>query len=111
MLCTQSHVAGSDTSFYEPRKLPLVLDPVVASSQLTRVLINSGSSLNLLFASILEKMGLDISKMLTPSRAPFYGIIPGGKHGCTTQFSGLASHFWDEGQLPHGVNHVRGGGF
>jgi hypothetical protein len=22
-------------------------------------------------------MGLDISKMLTPSRAPFYGIIPG----------------------------------
>jgi hypothetical protein len=27
--------------------------------------------------SILKKMGLDISKMLTPSRAPFYGIVPG----------------------------------
>jgi hypothetical protein len=25
------------------------------------------------------KMGLDISKMLTPSKAPFYGIIPGNE--------------------------------
>jgi hypothetical protein len=27
--------------------------------------------------STLKKMGLDISKMLTPSKAPFYGIVPG----------------------------------
>jgi hypothetical protein len=65
------------TSFSEPGKFPLVLDPVVASSQLTRVLIDGGSSLNLLFPSTLKKTGLDISKMLTPSRAPLYGIIPG----------------------------------
>jgi hypothetical protein len=49
----------------------------MAGSQLTRVFIDGGSGLNLLFASTLKKMGLDISKMLTPSRAPFYGIIPG----------------------------------
>jgi hypothetical protein len=49
----------------------------VAGSQLTRVLIDGGTGLNLLFASTLKKMGLDISKMLTPSKAPFYGIIPG----------------------------------
>jgi hypothetical protein len=49
----------------------------MAGSQLTRVLIDGGSDLNLLFMSILKKMGLDISKMLTPSKAPFYGIIPG----------------------------------
>jgi hypothetical protein len=49
----------------------------MVGSQLTRVLINAGSSLNLLFASKLKKMGLNISKMLTPSRAPFYGIVPG----------------------------------
>jgi hypothetical protein len=30
-----------------------------------------------LFASTLKKMGLDISKMLTRSKAPFYGTIPG----------------------------------
>jgi hypothetical protein len=41
------------------------LDPVVAGLQLTRVLVNGGSSLNLLFGSTLKKMGLDISKMLT----------------------------------------------
>jgi hypothetical protein len=53
------------TSFSEPGKFPLVLDPVVAGSQLTRVLIDGGSGLNLLFVSTLKKMGLDISKMLT----------------------------------------------
>jgi hypothetical protein len=31
----------------------------------------------LLFTSIVKKMGLDISKMLNPSRAPLYGIILG----------------------------------
>jgi hypothetical protein len=53
------------------------LDPVVAGSQLTRVLIDGGSGLNLLFMSTLKKMGLDISKMLTPSKAPFYSIVLG----------------------------------
>jgi hypothetical protein len=47
------------------------------ASQLTRVLIDGSSGLNLLFASTLKKMGLDITKMLTPSKAPFYGIILG----------------------------------
>jgi hypothetical protein len=50
---------------------------VVSGSQLTRVLIDGGSGLNLLFASTLKKMGLDISKMLTPSKPPFYGIVLG----------------------------------
>jgi hypothetical protein len=65
------------TNFSELGKFPLVLDPVMASSQLTRVLIDGRSSLNLLFASTMKKMGLDISKMLTPSRVPFYGIVLG----------------------------------
>jgi hypothetical protein len=49
----------------------------MAGSQMTRVLIDGRSGLNLLFVSTLKKMGLDISKMLSPSRAPLYGIIPG----------------------------------
>jgi hypothetical protein len=65
------------TSFSELGKFLLVLHLIMAGSQLTRVLINGGSGLNLLFASTLKQMGLDISKMLTPSKAPFYGIIPG----------------------------------
>jgi hypothetical protein len=65
------------TSFCKLVKFPLILDPVVAGSQLTRVLIDGGSGLNLLFASTLKKMELNITKMLTPSKAPFYDIIPG----------------------------------
>jgi hypothetical protein len=64
------------TSFSESGKFPLILDPVVVGSQLTRVLIDGGSGLNLLFTSTSKKMGLNISKMLTPSKAPFYGIVP-----------------------------------
>jgi hypothetical protein len=50
---------------------------MVASVRLTRVLINGESGLNLLFTSTLKKMGLDITDMLTPTKAPFYGIISG----------------------------------
>jgi hypothetical protein len=65
------------TSFSEPGKFSLVLDPVMAGSQLTQVLIDGGSGLNLLFVGTLKKMGLDITKMLNPGKAPFYGIVPG----------------------------------
>jgi hypothetical protein len=50
---------------------------VVAEVKLTRVLIDDGSSLNLIFASTLRKIGLDLMDMLVPSKSPFYGIIPG----------------------------------
>jgi hypothetical protein len=65
------------TSFLEPGKFPLVLDPVVAEVRLTKVLIDGGSGLNLIFASTLRKMGLDFTDMLVPSKSPFYGIVPG----------------------------------
>jgi hypothetical protein len=65
------------TSFSEPGKFPLVLDPVVAEVKLTRVLIDGGSGLNLIFAIMLRKMGLDLTDMLVPSKSPFYGIVAG----------------------------------
>jgi hypothetical protein len=55
----------------------LVLDPVVAEVKLTKVLIDGGSGLNLIFISTLKKMGLDFKDMLVPSKSPFYGIVPG----------------------------------
>jgi hypothetical protein len=61
------------TSFSEPGKFPL---PVVAEVRLTKVLIDGGSGLNLIFASTLRKMGLDLTDMLVPSKSPFYGIVP-----------------------------------
>jgi hypothetical protein len=65
------------TSFSEPRRFPLVLKPVVAGSKLNKVLIDSGSGLNVLFTKTLKKMKLDITHMLTKSTSPFYGIVPG----------------------------------
>jgi hypothetical protein len=64
-------------SFSEPDKFLLVLDPVVAEVRLTKVLIDGGSSLNLIFTSTLRKMGLDFMDMLVQSKSPFYGIILG----------------------------------
>jgi hypothetical protein len=65
------------TSFSEPGQFPLVLKPVVAGSRLNKVLIDSGSGLNVLFTKTLKKMKLDIAHMLTKSTSPFYGIVPG----------------------------------
>jgi hypothetical protein len=64
-------------SFSEPGKFTLVLDPVVTEVKLTKVLIDGGSGLNLIFVSTLKKMGLDFKDMLVPSKSPFYGIVPG----------------------------------
>jgi hypothetical protein len=50
---------------------------VVAEVRLTKVLIDGGSGLNLIFASTLRKIGLDFTDMLVPSKSPFYGIVPG----------------------------------
>jgi hypothetical protein len=67
------------TSFSEPGKFPLVLDPMVAEVRLTKVLIDGGSGLNLIFASTLRKMGLDFTDMLAPSKSPFYDIVLGNE--------------------------------
>jgi hypothetical protein len=50
---------------------------VVGEVRLTKVLIDGGSGLNLIFASTLRKMGLDFKDMLVPSKSPFYSIVRG----------------------------------
>jgi hypothetical protein len=72
---TFSH-ADQCTSFFEPGRFPLVLRPVVMGSRLNKVLIDGGSGLNVLFTKTLKKMKLDITRMLTKSTSPFYGIVP-----------------------------------
>ena len=59
-----------------PGRYPLVLGPIVEDTKLTRVLIDGGSALNLIFAKTLDAMGIPLSK-LSKSTAPFHGIIPG----------------------------------
>ena len=64
--------------FSEPGKLPLVLDLIVAGVRLTKVLIDGGSGLNILFASTLRQIGLNFTK-ISPTKSLFYGIIPGNE--------------------------------
>ena len=44
--------------------------------KLTKVLIDNGSSINLLYWDTAVKMGIT-PNMLTPSRTTFHGIVPG----------------------------------
>jgi hypothetical protein len=43
----------------------------------TKVLIDGGAGLNIIFSEMLRKMGLDFAELTTPIGIPFYGIVPG----------------------------------
>jgi hypothetical protein len=43
----------------------------------TKVLIDGGARLNIIFSKTLRKMGLDFIGLITPTGIQFYGIIPG----------------------------------
>jgi hypothetical protein len=43
----------------------------------TKVLIDGGAGLNIIFLETLRKMGLDFVRLITPIGVPFYGIVPG----------------------------------
>jgi hypothetical protein len=58
------------------RKYPLVVDPVVGNVRLTKVLMDGGSSLNIIYAGTLELLQIDLSAIQADA-APFHGIIPG----------------------------------
>jgi hypothetical protein len=68
----------------------------VAGSKLTQVLVDGGSGLNLLFVSTLKMMGLDITKMLTPSKGSILRNHS-RKRDYTDWFGNIASYLWDKG--------------
>jgi hypothetical protein len=59
-----------------PGSCPLVVDPIIDNKRLTKVLMDGGSSLNILYVETLDAMGISRSKLLA-SIFPFLGIIPG----------------------------------
>ncbi len=58
-----------------PGRYPIVVEPTIRNIKVVRVLIDGGSSINLLFASTLDAMGVPRSE-LTPTDQPFHGITP-----------------------------------
>jgi hypothetical protein len=59
-----------------PGRYPLVVDPVISNARLTKVLMDGGSSLNIIYAETLGLLGIDLS-MIQAGAAPFHGIVPG----------------------------------
>jgi hypothetical protein len=59
-----------------PGRYPLVVDPVIGNTRLTKVLMDGGSSLNIIYAETLGLLGVDLST-IRAGTAPFHGIVPG----------------------------------
>ena len=55
-----------------------MVDPVVGCTRLTKVLMDGGSGLNILYAETLKGMGIPMSK-LSESNMSFHGVKPGKK--------------------------------
>jgi hypothetical protein len=58
-----------------PRRYLLMVDPIVGPKRLTKVLMDGGSGLNIMYAKTLDMMGVDRTS-LHPTRVPFHGIVP-----------------------------------
>jgi hypothetical protein len=53
-----------------------MVDPIIGPKHLTKVLMDGGSSLNIMYTETLDAMGIDRSR-IWPSGVPFDGIVPG----------------------------------
>jgi hypothetical protein len=55
---------------------PLVVDPVIGNARFSKVLMDGGSSFNILYAHTLRLLGIGLDQ-LRPSTMPFHGVAPG----------------------------------
>ena len=53
-----------------------MVDPIISTKRLTKVLMDGGSNLNIMYAETLDALGVDRSR-IRPIGAPFHGIVPG----------------------------------
>jgi hypothetical protein len=59
-----------------PGQYPLVVDPVMGNARFSNVLMDGGSSLNILYVHTLRLLGIELDH-LRPSMMPFHGVAPG----------------------------------
>ena len=55
---------------------PLIVDPIIHKKHLTKVLMDGGSGLNILYVDTLDAMRVPRSE-LRLAGSPFHGVIPG----------------------------------
>ena len=56
-------------------RYPLMVDLIIGMKCLTKVLMDGGSGLNIMYAKTLDAMGINRSRV-RPTGAPFHGIVP-----------------------------------
>jgi hypothetical protein len=59
-----------------PGQYPLVVDLVIGNARFSKVLMDGGSSLNILYTHTLRLLGIGLDQLL-PSTTPFHGVAPG----------------------------------
>ena len=59
-----------------PGCYPLIVDPIIAKTRLSKVLMDGGSGLNILYAKTLALMGISKSRLRNYA-SPFHGVVPG----------------------------------
>jgi hypothetical protein len=59
-----------------PGQYPLVVDPFIGNARFSMVLMDGGSSLNILYAHTLRLLGIGLDQ-LRPSTTPFHGVALG----------------------------------
>ena len=52
-----------------------MVDPIISTKRLTKVLMDGGSGLNIMYVETLDPMGIDRVR-IRPTGAPFHGIMP-----------------------------------
>ena len=60
----------------------MVLDPIIDGYHFTRVLMDGGNSLNLIYQDTIREMGIDPTK-ICHSNSTFKGVTPGPGAHCT----------------------------
>jgi len=61
-----------------PGIYPLVVDPIIVNARLSKVLMDGGSSLNIIYLETLDLLGINRAQ-LQPSAGGFHGVVPGKK--------------------------------
>ena len=58
-----------------PGVYALVVDPIIINTRLSKLLMDSGSSLNIIYLDTLDLLGIERAQ-LQPSVGGFHGIVP-----------------------------------
>jgi len=61
-----------------PGVYPLIVDPIIVNARLSKVLMDGGSSLNIIYLETLDLLGIKRTQ-LQPSTGGFHGVVPGKK--------------------------------